>query len=107
MSIPAIINPVYPVRPSGGQQDQASRYNQQNRDSDASRQELQARRERPTSEFIYRGELLDSVEQQRRYRPQPDQQISAKSRIAIERYLASEALAADYDPRGRLLDRFV
>lgn len=107
MSIPAIINPVYPIQPMAGQQENAQQFDQRNKDSETARQDLQTRRERPTTEYIYRGELLDAIRQQRHYRPQPNQHISPQSLHAIESYLASESLTDSGERRGRLLDRFV
>ena len=107
MSIPATIQQYNLVLPTVRQQDQDARYNRNSADANASRQNLQSHRERPTSEYIYRGELLDAVEQQRRYKAQPGQQVSPQNRLAIESYQASDGLSADNDPRGRLLDRFV
>ncbi len=38
--------------------------------------------------FVYRGELLDGVPPQRRYRPQPNLQIDPQNQRAINAYLS-------------------
>ncbi len=43
------------------------------------------RRQQP---FVYRGELLDGVPPQRRYRPQPNLQIDPQNQRAINAYLS-------------------
>ncbi|MCP4431143.1 MAG: hypothetical protein GY806_09215 [Gammaproteobacteria bacterium] len=107
MSIPATIQQYNIVLPTHRQQDQDARFSRERNDAQASRQNMQSRHERPTTEYVFRGELLDAVDQQRRYRPQPAQQVSPQNRIAIENYLASDGISVNDDPRGRILDQFV
>lgn len=107
MTIPANIQRYNIVLPTPRQQDQDPRFNRERNDAYNSRQSLQSHRERPATEYLYRGELLDAVEQQRHYKSQPGQQVSPQNRLAIESYLASDGLSVNDEPRGRLLDRFV
>ncbi len=74
---------------------------------DNSRRELQERANTATSEFVFSGELLDSMGEDKRYRPQYNQQVAPQNRQAIELYLSSDPTLGNSDPRGRLLDQFV
>ncbi|MCP3689558.1 MAG: hypothetical protein GY784_14210, partial [Gammaproteobacteria bacterium] len=74
---------------------------------DSSRRGLQNREDTATSEFIFSGELLESISEDKRYLPEYNQQIAPYNRYAIEIYLNIEAMLGVSDPRGRLLDQFV
>lgn len=105
MKLPATLNHLVitpPLQQSGQQRD----FDREPANADDSRQQAQTRSNRPAADFVFRGELLDVVDQQRRYRPQFNQQIPPQNRLAIESYLSSHSVSVDNDPRGRLLDRF-
>ena len=106
MKLPATLNhPVItlPLQQNGQQRD----YDHGRTSANNSSQQAQARGNRPDADLVFRGELLNAGDQQRRYRPQFNQQIPPQNRLAIESYLSSHAASIDYDPRGQLLDRFV
>jgi len=54
--------------------------------------------------YIYRGELLDSVAGDKRYRPQVNLQIDPQNRRAIESY---QRVAAEPPLVGQILDGFI
>jgi len=58
----------------------------------------------PPSTYVYRGEVLESLSHDRRYRPQPNLQISAQNRDAIESY---QRVAVDPPQKGLILDGFI
>lgn len=68
--------PIYPdrpvARPVSSVTDNASGYR------DASKQ--------PSPHYVYRGELLEGVGNDRRYRPQPNLQVDPQNRRAIDTY---------------------
>ncbi|MCP4490207.1 MAG: hypothetical protein GY820_23250 [Gammaproteobacteria bacterium] len=75
--------------------------------ADNSRRGLEGRENTAASEFVLSGELLDPMGEDKRYRPQYNQQIAPQNRHAIEVYHNSESRFGNSDPRGRLLDQFV
>jgi len=93
----------YPLYQSGQNQN----FNRDRPAEDNSRREVQVRSGGSPSDFVFRGEFLDATANDKRYRPQFNQQIAPQNRAAIEVYKTSESLLSDSDPRGRLLDRFV
>lgn len=54
--------------------------------------------------YVYRGELLEAVANDRRYRPQLNLQIDPDNRRAIDAY---QSVASDPPLTGRLLDGFI
>lgn len=82
-------------------------FNHERPPADDSRREVQARSGSAASDYVFRGELLDSVDSEKRYRPQFNQQIAPQNRQAIETYNAGGTVSSDRDPRGRLLDQYV
>ncbi len=56
------------------------------------------------STYVYRGELLDSIANDRRYRPQLNLQIDPDKRRAIDTY---QRVASEPPLMGRLLDGFI
>ncbi len=86
--------PIYPdrpeTRPVSPVADSASEF------SDASKQS--------PSTYVYRGELLEAVANDRRYRPQLNLQIDPDNRRAIDTY---QRVASDPPLMGRLLDGFI
>ena len=58
----------------------------------------------PSPTYVYRGELLEAVANDRRYRPGLNLQIDPKSRRAIDTY---QQVASEPPLLGRLLDGFI
>ncbi len=58
----------------------------------------------PSATYVYRGELLEAVANDRRYRPQLNLQIDPNNRRAIDTY---QRVASDPPMVGRLLDGFI
>ena len=54
--------------------------------------------------YVYRGELVEAVANDRRYRPQLNLQIDPDNRRAIDTY---RSVASDPPLTGRLLDGFI
>jgi hypothetical protein len=86
--------PIYPERPQT--RPVASVSGSASEFSDASKQ--------PPSTYVYRGEVLESLSHDRRYRPQPNLQVNPENRNAIESY---QRVAVDPMPKGLILDGFV
>lgn len=86
--------PNYPdrpeTRPVASVSDSASEFR------DASKQ--------PPSTYVYRGEVLEAVGNDRRYRPQLNLQIDPDNRRAIDTY---QRVASDPPLMGRLVDGFI
>ena len=86
--------PIYPdlpeTRPVASVSDSASEFR------DASKQS--------PSTYVYRGELLEAVGNDRRYRPQQNLQIDPDNRRAIDTY---QRVASDPPLMGRLVDGFI
>ena len=58
----------------------------------------------PRYAYIYRGELLEAVANDKRYRPQLNLQIDPDNRRAIDTY---QSVASDPPLMGRLVDGFI
>ncbi len=58
----------------------------------------------PPPTYVYRGELLESVANDRRYRPHLNLQIDPDKRRAIDTY---QRVASEPPLMGRLLDGFI
>ena len=80
--------PVIPERSSARRVDAVV----EGRLSDATRQQ---------QPFVYRGELLDGIPPQRRYRPQPNLQVAPQNQRAINAYLS---VASEPPLIGQLVD---
>ncbi len=106
MKLPVILSRLA-ITPPHQQNGQRRDFDHERAYSDDSGRQTQAGNEKPAADFVFRGELLDAVDQQRRFRPQFNQQIPPQNRLAIESYISSHSTLIDDDPRGRLLDRFV
>ena len=89
------------------QNGQSQNFNRERATADENRQQVQPAANRLSAEYVARGELLDSLGKDKRYKPQFNQQIAPQNRVAIEQYTASDSLSINNDPRGRLLDRYV
>lgn len=86
--------PIYPERPQT--RPVASVAGSGSEFGDASRQS--------PATYVYRGEVLESLSHDRRYRPQPNLQISPQNRDAIESY---QRTAVDPPQKGLILDGFI
>ena len=62
-----------------------------------------AAQQRPAG-YVYRGELLDGLPPQSRFRPQPNLQIHPQNQRAINAY---RSVAEDPLPLGQLLDGLI
>jgi hypothetical protein len=58
----------------------------------------------PPYAYVYRGELLEAVANDKRYRPQFNQQIDPQNRRAIDSY---QRVAAEPPLVGQILDGFI
>jgi hypothetical protein len=58
----------------------------------------------PPHAYVYRGELLEGVANDKRYRPGFNQQIDPQNRRAIESY---QRVAAEPPLMGQILDGFI
>ncbi len=65
---------------------------------------LRDQREQQPDAYVYRGELLDEVFGDRRFRPVPNLDIDPHKRRAIETY---QLVAYDPTRRGQILDGFI
>jgi len=89
------------------QNGQSQNFNRERASTQENRQQIQSFPDRPTTEYVARGELLDSLGGDKRYKPQFNQQIAPQNRTAIEQYTASASALSSNNPRGRILDRYV
>ncbi|MDH5352858.1 MAG: hypothetical protein OEY09_00335 [Gammaproteobacteria bacterium] len=89
------------------QNGQNPNFNRERPPAEDSRREVQARSGSAASDYVFRGELLDAVENEKRHQPQYNQHIAPRNRQAIESYSTGESLSPDRDPRGRILDQYV
>lgn len=61
-----------------------------------------------TTEYVFRGELLDDVVSQQQNRPFNRQQIDPANRTAISNYLDTDSLSLQQpDRQGHLVDIFI
>lgn len=58
----------------------------------------------PPYAYVYRGELLEAVTSDKRYRPQINQQIDPQNRRAIDSY---QRVASEPPLVGQILDGFI
>ena len=86
--------PLYPERPLT--RPVASVAGSASEFSDASRQS--------PSTYVYRGEVLEPLSHDRRYRPQLNLQVSPQNRDAIESY---QRVAVDPPQKGLILDGYI
>lgn len=66
--------------------------------------QLRDQRHRQADAHVYRGELLDEVFGDRRYRPEPNLDVDPRRRRAIETY---HLVAYDPTRRGQILDGYI
>ena len=59
---------------------------------------------RQSAKYVYRGELLEAVANDKRYRPQLNLQVDPENRRAIDTY---QRVASEPPLMGRLLDGFI
>ena len=95
------------IRQPPQQNGQSQSFNRERATVDENRQQVQLLSDRRSTEYVARGELLDSLGRDKRYKPQYNQQIAPQNRLAIEQYTTSDSLGISSGPRGRLLDRYV
>lgn len=60
-----------------------------------------------STEYVFRGEILESVENEKRYKPQFNQQIDPQNREAITNYQTTSVSRTESESLGLLIDRFV
>ena len=60
-----------------------------------------------SSEYVFRGEILESVENNRPYKPEYNQQIDPQNRQAISNYQVTSISRTETESLGQLIDRFV
>jgi hypothetical protein len=69
---------------------------------------VDSRRTRQEStEYVFRGEVLESIENDKRYQPQFNQQIDPQNRGAIYNYQATSVSRTESEALGQLIDRFI
>ncbi|MFT5226110.1 MAG: hypothetical protein ACI8XX_001863 [Polaribacter sp.] len=69
---------------------------------------IDSRRTRQEStEYVFRGDVLESVENDKRYKPQFNQEIDPQNREAIANYQATSVTQTDSESIGKLIDRFI
>lgn len=69
---------------------------------------VDSRRTRQEStETVFRGEILESVENDKRYKPQFNQQIDPQNREAISNYQTTSVARTESESLGLLIDRFI
>ena len=75
--------------------------------ADAANDFTDSRRTRQEStEYVFRGEVLESVENDKRYKPQFNQQIDPQNRDAISNYQTTSVERTETESLGRVIDRF-
>lgn len=76
--------------------------------ADADNDFADSRRTRQEStEYVFRGEILESVENDKRYKPQFNQQIDPQNREAISNYQTTSVARTEAESLGRVIDRFI
>jgi len=60
-----------------------------------------------SSEYVFRGEILESVQNEKRYNPQFNQQIDPQNREAIFIYQTTSVSRTETESLGRMIDRFI
>ena len=66
------------------------------------------RRARPDSaDYVFRGEVIESVEDDKRYNPSFNQQIDPQNREAISNYQSTSVARVETESLGRVIDRFI
>ncbi len=106
MNIPVTYNNLA-LQHSPFQNDQSQNFNRERPPEDNSRRDVQAQSGSVAQDRVFRGELLEAVENEKRNQPQFNQNISPQNRQAIETYNAGGTVSPDRDPRGQLLNQFV
>jgi len=60
-----------------------------------------------STEPVLRGEVLQSVENDKRYNPRFNQQVDPQNRDAISNYQSTSVARVETQPLGQIIDRFV
>ena len=95
------------IRQPPQQNGQSQSFNRERASVDENGQQVQPGSSWRTTEYVARGEVLDSLGKDKSYKPQFNQQIAPQNRAAIEQYATSNSISVNDDPRGRVLDQFV
>jgi hypothetical protein len=75
---------------------------------DAEKNFFDSRRTRKDSTgHVFRGEVLESVANDTRYKPQFNQQIDPQNRDAISNYQTTSVSRTEAEALGQLIDRFI
>lgn len=106
MNIPATVNNLAIASPLK-QNGQTQHFDRDRPATEDSRRQSRTAQGNAPSDVVFRGELLDVVDQQQPDRPPFNRQIPARNQLAIENYLSSASGNNGNDPRGRLLDQYV
>jgi hypothetical protein len=65
------------------------------------------RTQQESAEYALRGEFLESVKNDKRYKPQFNQEIDPQNREAIAYYQAASVARTESEAMGKLVDRFI
>ncbi|MFT4607695.1 MAG: hypothetical protein ACI9YO_001892 [Gammaproteobacteria bacterium] len=60
-----------------------------------------------STEYVFRGEILESIENDKRYNPQFNQQIDPQNREAISNYQTTSVARTESESLGQVIDRFI
>ena len=66
--------------------------------------QLRDRERQYPSDFVFKGEVVDSTSDDKRYRPQANLQINPENKRAISLY---QQVSSNQSVSGRILDRFI
>ena len=101
---PANFNPIVRLPTTNDQQRQTF-----DRDrADAKNDFIDSQRTRQdSSEYVFRGEILESVQNNKPYKPEYNQQIDPQNRQAISNYQVTSVSRTETESLGQLIDRFV
>ena len=104
-TLATITNPyVLLGQPSGGQQkDLVAERRTTNNDENT---ENQDDHQLSTTEYVLRGELLDSIVNDKRYQAQYSENVDPKNRHAISQYQSIDIFATESGSSGRLIDSY-
>ncbi|MFT5657410.1 MAG: hypothetical protein ACI9KN_000683 [Gammaproteobacteria bacterium] len=80
-----------------------------NRGPESSDNDLVDRRQtrQESTEYVFRGEVLQSIDSDKRYKPSFNQQVNPQNRAAISNYQSASAAEINAQPLGRVIDIFI
>ena len=101
---PANFNPIVRLPTTNDQQRQTF-----DRDrADAKNDFIDSQRTRQdSSEYVFRGEILESVQNNKPYKPEYNQQIDPQNLQAISNYQVTSVSRTETESLGQLIDKFV